>query len=365
MIQEEESHSLLKKFNKNIQSLLNHVMFPKIVDCNEGMTLIGQTPLVGGKEAAEKLAAVAHARENGLPQYDKTSQNDTISDLSVKKVELEEALSNRPNPGSYELADQLSKNILNPEIFDGLKMCVKKSFSQKFMTMHDFFLGSQMIPSGSSYAFSVQSSLSDNLHLISRGDLQGNVFANIILDSEKISTRLISQTSQDQQRSIFQGECEYKGSDFTGNLKLASGMGLTLSYFQSLSKSLALGGEGRFSPDIGNIIACRGRYSTDNNQFNVSLSNFNILNASYLRKVSEKVSLTCEYETKLDSSESVMNLGWDFTLHLARVNGCLNSDGILFTQIQHMIDPTIVLMLSAQSNFSSDLYRFGYGFQLG
>jgi len=334
-----------------------------------GMTPVGQAPADVTPEAAVAAAQAAAAKAAGIP-IGTSTQPSAAEQLAVeqqRQQQLAGAVAARTNPGGYDKADGDCKRVLNPELFDGMKIVVNKGLSNSMQTSHEFWLGSQMLKSGNSYHFTATASPNENTSLMARIDPNGSVDGQCHLNvSKNITTRLVMALNQDEARSMVQGDIEVRGDDYTGSVKMSQGPFVSVNYFQSIAKNWALGGEGMFHAGQGYThLFGRAKYMDETNQATLTYNTVNTLSASYFRKVSDTLGMAAEIDINLNSNESIMNFGADFLFRQARVQWTMSTEGIMATQVTHMVEPGFSLFLNAILDHSKDTHRFGYGVQFG
>jgi mitochondrial import receptor subunit TOM40 len=339
-------------------------------ECAGGMTPVGSAPQQPDASAAKAAAAAQLAREQGLAigTASGPSAGEQLAEASKRREEAEKALGLRPNPGPYDRAEQDAKRVLNPDFADGVRVVINKALSPKLTTTHDFWLGSQLMrEGGNAYHFGAQVTPSDNVYLLAKVDPSGSLEARYVHTlTPSVTSNVAAQLFPDASRSTLQGDLEVKGADWTGTLKLAPGPFLAVNYLQSVSKNLALGGEGILHAGQGYTHAFgRAKWTDDKNQLCLTYSTLNHCTATYFRKVNERVGLSAELELSIANKDSVMNMGWEFALRQARVKGTVNSEGTLIAIIEHQLEPGFTLQMNAMLDHSKDVHRFGYGFTFG
>jgi len=335
----------------------------------EGLTPVGTLDQSLTPEEARARAETQRAMEKGerLPspsaavqlEAEKARQSEVAAKLRSSAVK-------RGNPGPFDRADQESKRLLNPDWWDGFRMVVNKPLSQRFSSSHEFLLGSSTTESGNAFHFGVNCSPVDETMLMARMDPSGQLDAQWHQTIHpKLLSRIVASLSPESEKSVMQADLEYKGSDFTSTLKLSQGPYIGISYFQSITSRLAMGGEGFYThaQGAGHIVA-RAKFTDDDQIATATLTTLNTASANYVRKVNERVNLAAELEVNLSNLESIANIGWEFALRQSRVSGTF--DGKVITgQLVQMIDPSVSLYFNAMLDHSRDKHRFGYGVQIG
>lgn len=103
-------------------------------------------------------------------------------------------------------------------------------------------------------------------------------------------------------------EADLAGSDYTAAMRLMSGPLVGVSYFQSVTERLCMGGEGVYHHGRGFVgTSYSARYATPGWTAYGTLTGDMRLNVAYLRKVSERVKLAAECQ--VDGSERSAQVG--------------------------------------------------------
>lgn len=367
---------------------LRSLVAPSVVACAPGMTPVDALPPAGtpaSAGAAAEAAAMAAAqqrRDEGFPIGTEVGAGlDGAAQLEAEQKKFAElqggaaavaaaAPGGRANPGPYERAEQEAKSVLNPEVYDGFRMLVRKPFGPRFESSHEFWLGSSVAQTetGNQYHFGVTAVPVDSTTLTARLDPTGVVEAQWIQQvGAGLTSKLVTVASPDPRKSVVQAEFEYKGADFTSVLNIVQGPRVGFSYFQAVTQNLALGGDAVYQHASGAAhISAKAKYDDGKNVAVASLSSANVLSTNFMRRVDERISLATELDVNLNTNESAMQLAWAFQLRQARVSGSVSpADGFLMAQVTQMIDPGFALHFNAILNHDKDQHRFGYGVIIG
>ena len=175
---------------------------------------------------------------------------------------------------------------------------------------------------------------------------------------------------------MVQIEGDWVGSSGTSiNLKAINpnptdGHGIfTGSLLQSVTKSLALGGELILQkvPDADAIehgINLGMKLKTsDNSTFTATLQQFVALQTSYHHRVSEKVELATEMQMLLvgPRKDAVTSVGAKFDYRQATLRAQLDSTGKVGMVLEEKLFPGFALLLSGEIDHVRSLSRFGIG----
>jgi len=224
----------------------------------------------------------------------------------LKRTEL-------PNPGTYENFSDEASQILRPLLFEGVQFNVTLPLSPIFSVGHMLEMGSAgKLPM---YAFSANY-LTNHLAMISRVDLTGRVHGRVFYShTPSLTSKLQAEAGFEPHSSRFTYDLDHRGSDSSTQLKVGSGGIAAISYLQSITPRISLGGEvfyqgkNRFS---GLTLAMK--YASPTEIATVMASSFGPVIASYVRKVNSKVSLACELFWDSRSGDSLTTLGYRFDL---------------------------------------------------
>jgi len=274
-----------------------------------------------------------------------------------------------PNPGRVEDLKREAQSVLTPDVFDGARFEFNKTLTQKFALLHNISMGSVAAPS--SYEFGANFG-DDRILLASRIDMGGRLSGRVNAQlTDSMMLRLQSQLSPDGGNNSFKADLDFKGNSNTMTGYYMGGGLVGLHYMQSLTQSLALGGEGFYhlaNPKVnGGAGAARLVWGLKGeNVATAKLGTFGhgALELSYQRKVSEKVGLATElqyYHNQLCS----FGVGYEFRLRTATFKGLINSDTTCSAALEERVSAGVNLLLSAQLNHKKKDYKFGVGLAIG
>eukprot|EP00871_Galdieria_phlegrea_P001444 jgi/Galph1/22/GphlegSOOS_G4884.1 len=290
-----------------------------------------------------------------------------------------------PNPGSYEDINQEASGmlfafywlqmeklnlkiqplaVLRPNLFDGFRFDFNYPLSALFSMGHSIEMGSLQKPPG--YAFSANY-LSNQLVMLSRVDLSGHVNGRIFVNhSPFLTSKIVAETSSQPNESKATWDLDYRGSDFCGQLKLGN-MGIAaVSYLQSVTPNLALGGEGFYQGTTQfSAITAAGRYVTSDGIATCTIASFGPLVASYCHRVNPRVTLATEFFWDLRSRDSLVTAGYKFDLRQASIIGQIDSNGRVAALLEEKINPGLSFLLSGEIDHSRQEYKFGFGVTIG
>ncbi|XP_034650076.1 mitochondrial import receptor subunit TOM40 homolog 1 [Drosophila subobscura] len=228
------------------------------------------------------------------------------------------------NPGSVE---ELFRKVreTQPNCFDGAKVVLNKGLSNHFQMTHTIQLGNAM-PSyrlQSTYV-GTQAHTPGEAYPVLLGDVdgQGNVNCNIIHQlTERLRCKLAAQFQAGSQNAMHQASADYRGTDFSCSLTLASpglatGCGMIVANFlQAVSRRWAIGSE--LSYQCGSnvprghlaMVSLLGRYETERSVSSATIGATGI-HLGHCLKCSDQLQIGVELETCLRSMASVATLSY-------------------------------------------------------
>jgi len=332
------------------------------------------------------------------------------------------------NPGPYEQAAMPSKSLTTLDTHDGFRMDIQKQLSPYMVAIHSFWLGTNMLPDGrnKTYSFVTQVADEDGLYMarydpekgtvdgrIHKALMGGAVLAKIQMslsappppkgsDGSENPEATASMGGPPGQNDQCLGEIDFSGLTWTANLKygsMACDNIYGLNYYQSITESLAMGGEAMYVAANGNLIssytakyemdAKSGLDEEDSDDFSKRTSDSasptgkgrasswfmgqvnpgqGAMNLYYKRVVTpNRVTMGAELQCN-GIMESQVTFGAEFSLTRSKV--CLAIDGsgriqtVLETKLG-MAPGSPTLNVNADVDHSKDIMRFGYGLNVG
>jgi mitochondrial import receptor subunit TOM40 len=296
----------------------------------------------------------------------------TSGDLPVFMQQVQDIEKEReklPNPGFVENATDSLKRPLMPDVFDGFRFDFTRILGQKFSTSHSFVLGSAMAPGGV-YQFGANVVAGDAMDpatfLMSKLSPDGFLHArwNQKL-SENWKLRAKGQFKMEEHGSDAIADFDYTGEDFTWNMKIGNGPLYGVSYFQSVTPNLALGGEGYFHGTQKRVISSYiAKYNCAKWSGAATIAGMGILQLQYLRKVSHRIQYASELVYNQPTGESSASVGVAVDLNQTRVCSRVDQTGHIMTSIESRVLPNFILNLSAEGVPTKSEFKFGYGAQI-
>ena len=346
---------------------------------------------------------------------DKASSSSSPEEDSISKAAKGAGMEELdiPNPGPYEGASMdAGKRLVSLDTHDGFRCDINKQLSPFFLIVHSFWLGTSMIPDGRNKTYSfVAQVASDNGLLMARtdperGSVDGRVHVGLLggmamgklqLGLSGAGTGADGQGGGGQNDQVL-AEIDFGGQTWTGNLRygsVAGGLMYGCNYFQSVTKRLALGGEGVYIgtnksllssysmkytfPNLSSTPLDEERVSIGSNKDDemkgsaVMYANYNaaqgLLSVNYKRVVTpDRVTLGAELQCSPMTLDSQVVLGAEVNLQRSKLNVCVDGSGRIQSVLEAKLgiapgSPT--LNFAAEVDHGKDLMRFGYGLNIG
>ena len=339
----------------------------------------------------------SNSSESSPPPPPPADADDSISEAA-------KTASSYSNPGPYEMVAQESKRIVTLDTFDGFRCDINKQLSPYMVAIHNFWLGTNMIPDGrkSTYAFVCQVADETGLWMAradpGRGSVDGRVHKAVLggLAMGKLQLGLSQEGQGDQALA----ELDFGGETWTGNVKYGSmggGIAYGCNYFQAVTPRLAMGGEAMFvGANNGLMSNYTLRYTlpaktgeedlptaktdtsdsasqqtapTESAGSSTFWASYNTMSnqasMAYKRVVtSDRVTLGADLTFDPMSLQSQVLLGAEFKLTRSKLNFCVDGS----CHIQSTLETKLGMMQGAPSlSFSADVdhakedMKFGYG----
>lgn len=270
-----------------------------------------------------------------------------------------------PNPGSYEEINQEATIILRPNLVEGLSFTFNAPLSESFALGSAVELGAKDRPG--QFAF-LANYFTNRLVMMSRttpadGRVNGRVFIN---HTPALTSKITADVGPQPDSSKGSWDLDYRGTDSCSSLKVANGGIVAVSYLQSVTPWLALGGEGfcqgksRFS-----ALTMAAKYSHGPDTASLSVASFGPIIGSYVHRVNPRVAFATEIFLDGRSRDSHVTFGYRFDLKSATVIGHVDSAGRVAATLEERINPALMLSLSGELDHAKEDYKFGFGINIG
>ncbi|EFN71901.1 Mitochondrial import receptor subunit TOM40-like protein [Camponotus floridanus] len=286
------------------------------------------------------------------------------------------------NPGTIEDLHKKCKDIF-PINFEGAKLVVNKGLSNHFHISHTINMSS-VIQSGyrfgATYVGTKQISPTEAYPVL-LGDIDpsGNLNANIL---HQLGSRLKGKLAAQVQRNKFtaiQMTADYRGDAYTCSLTLGnpdilncSGV-LVLHYLQSLTPSLALGGELAYQRGPGlpggqiALLSAAGRYTHGDSTFSGSISP-SACHLCFHQRASQQLQVGVELEINARMQESTATIAYQVDLPKADLvfKGSVDTTWTVGAVLEKRLQPLpFSFALSGVINHSKQQFRLGCGLIIG
>lgn len=265
---------------------------------------------------------------------------------------------------------------LKPELFEGLRFDLTKPLNHNFALSHSIFLGNVDVPTAnaqvvkmpiSNYEFGANLVTNSGNLALGRITTDGRLTGRVKVDLAEWAS-LKSQFQLASERGMSQGmfDLDLKGSDWNGQVKLGTSAFYGANYFQSVTPSLALGGEVFYLAEQRRSgLGLAARYVTDAAIATAQVANTGLLSLSYLQRVNEKVALASEFMWNANSRESSAAFGYDYVLRQSRLRGRVDTEGKVGCSLEQRVNVGVTFLLSAEIDYARKDHKFGFGMTVG
>eukprot|EP00850_Spirogloea_muscicola_P010736 SM000064S19758 [mRNA] locus=s64:287997:290152:+ [translate_table: standard] len=280
-----------------------------------------------------------------------------------------------PCPVKYEEMQREALMSLKPEHFEGLRFDFTKPLNQKFSLSHGLFMGSVEVPSQTSQIIKIPSAhyefgpnlIDSRMMLIGRILTDGRMSARVKYDvtdhlSVKINAQLVSEPHFSQ--AMFQ--FDYKGWDYQAQLQLGNNAFYGFNYIQSVTPTLALGGEAFWlGHQRKSGVGFAARHASDKSIATGQVASTGLVALTYVQKVSEKVALASDFTYNWNTKEATTSVGYDYILRQCRLRGRVDTAGVVAAFLEERLNVGVTFLLSAEVDHVKKDYKFGFGMTVG
>lgn len=269
------------------------------------------------------------------------------------------------SPGTYDTVHNDVKRLVSLDAFDGARFEINKGINPQFSVSHSFMLGTSLIPGGTLYQFGATVFPSQKTLMMGRIDAMGRLDARVHHQvNERILTRISANLSNEPDQQQGGMEAEYRGDTWTGQFKGTNEM-CTLSYLQSVTPTVALGGEAIYLASRHMALTSYvAKYHTKPFDGILTYSHGTV-QAHYIRRLSDRVNLGAELAASWKNRESTAALGAEFNLRQSRFCTTVDGTGKINSVLELKVQPGISVNLTADVDQIKGSYKFGYGMTLG
>lgn len=286
------------------------------------------------------------------------------------------------NPGTIEDLHKKCKDIF-PMNFEGAKLVVNKGLSNHFHISHTINMSSSLMTSGyrfgATYVGTKQLSPSEAYPVL-LGDIDpsGNLNANIFHQLSRLKGKLAAQVQRNKFTAV-QMTADYRGDAYTCSLTLGNPDILNLSgvmvlhYLQSVTPSLALGGELAYQRGPGvpggqiALLSAAGRYTNGNSTFSGSISP-SAYHLCFHQKASEQLQVGVELEINARIQDATATIAYQLDLPKADLvfKGSVDTNWTVGAVLEKRLQPLpFSFALSGMLNHSKQQFTLGCGMIIG
>lgn len=251
--------------------------------------------------------------------------------------------------------------------FDGMRLQVQKQVNLNSVVTHFFWLGSQAVGQPIyQYSLILVDEQDKMLKVSTDGDFNLETDGKFVLGCEGRLVGKFNAVISDQQGKKLDLETSYSGDNWIGQLLFGrpdNSLGLT--YVQSLTPSISMGGKSLYDPAAGTIFNefC-GMYD-DGEHMVVGTKSAEAMKLSYRRTVNpNRVMLTTDVAFDKEMN-STMGLSAQYMLKQSTLNFGVDSNLLIKSMVNAELQPGITMQLSGEVQHAGGHYRFGYGLTMG
>jgi mitochondrial import receptor subunit TOM40 len=261
--------------------------------------------------------------------------------------------------------NQESTLILRPAVHEGLMFQMNMPVgSQSFSLGQCVELGSRDHPG--SYAFTANY-FTNRLVMISRctpvdGRVTGRIFYT---HTPSLTSKIIADVGYEPDSSKASWDLDYRGEDFCSQLKLANGGVAAISYLQSVTPNLALGGEGFYQGKSQfSAITAAAKYANSTDVASLTVASFGPIIASYMHRVNPRSAFASELYIDGRTKDSHVTVGYRYDLTSSTVMGNVDSSGRVSATLENRLNPILTFTLAGELDHARGDSRFGFGVNL-
>lgn len=317
-------------------------------------------PLPSGAGASQ---APTTPPESSTPPKDENKEPEKIDWLNL------------PCPIGYDEIQREAFVSLKPELFEGLRFDFTRPLSPKFSLSHSVFMGSLEVPSQSTEIFKVPAShyefganfIDSRCMLFGRILTDGRMTARAKYDvTDNLTVKMNAQLTNEPHFSQGMFNLDYKGKDFRTQVQLGNNAFYGANYIQSVAPHVMLGGEVFWlGHQRKSGIGLAARYNTEKTFATCQVASTGLISMTYVRRISEKVSLASDFLYNYSTREAMSSLGYDYLLRQCRLRGRIDSNGCVAAYLEERMNLGVNFILSAEIDHWKKDYKFGFGLTVG
>ena len=185
---------------------------------------------------------------------------------------------------------------------------------------------------------------------------------------DKTLVKMIASLQPNPAKDTFQMDAEHHGTDHSLTFRMTKGPQVYASYLQSITPSLALGGDTLFDfSEGGGVFSLGGKYTGGDWTGVAMLAQYGqICLVQYIKHVSPgRMALVADLVVNPLTLDSQTVLGAEVNMKQSRFVTTVDNGGKISALLESRVVPNAVtLLLSGEVDHAKDEYKFGYGFQL-
>ncbi|XP_023645944.1 mitochondrial import receptor subunit TOM40-1-like [Capsella rubella] len=267
--------------------------------------------------------------------------------------------SNLPCPVGYDEVSSEAFEALNPGYFKGLSFNYCPAFFDE-----KFYISSTVVPVAlyklGAYYF--------NTKLEFTGDVTADTLTvrvkAVITDKLIVwaDTQLINGTRLDMKLVSL----EYMGLNYRAEFELGSKGLMAATYIQRVTPRLSLGGE-LFWASVRQKsgVGYAARYETPTMVASAKVVSSGDVLMTYVHKISKKVSLATDFAYNCFSRNVNASVGYDCLSRMSRVQGKIDSNGVVYAILEKKINMGLGGVLSAIVDHKNKDYKLGLSLSYG
>jgi mitochondrial import receptor subunit TOM40 len=269
-----------------------------------------------------------------------------------------------PNPGKFEDISKETKDITGTqEFFDGMRFELQRGLSSNFTVAHLISMGSS--DTNGSYTFHTTYQTNKALAL-GRFDSEGRVIGRVqFTPTQRFTATVQSQVSLDPPQSHVSGELDYKGNDFYGQARVENKGGLSLSYLQSVTNNVSVGGELVHVPSQGTVLALGARLNQPKWILSGMVNTMSQGTLGFTWKTGKKADFATELAMSRnpqdDSLQSLWSGGFIYTFRTSRFKATVNSDLRVGACLDELLNDYMKVSLVGDLDHREQKYKLGFG----
>lgn len=282
---------------------------------------------------------------------------------------------NLPCPIAYDEIQREAFISLKPELFEGLRFDFTRPLSPKFSLSHSVFMGSLEVPSQTTEIFKVPAAhyefganfLDSRCMLIGRILTDGRMSARVKYDfTDNFTMKVNAQLTNEPHFSQGMFNFDYKGKDFRTQVQMGNNAFYGVNYIQSVAPHMVLGGEVFWlGHQRKSGVGFAARYNTEKMVATCQLASTGLVSMTYVRRISEKVTLASDFLYNHATREATSTLGYDYLLRQCRLRGRIDSNGCVAAYLEERLNLGVNFVLSAEIDHWKKDYKFGFGMTVG